>query len=82
MDGKGDELDGNCVTSFWTEIVEEFCDTLLSVCVCSEGIDDPHLTEMNSCSESSRLGVSRDEFYILDSASLFMALIWQVKFWK
>lgn len=76
---EGDELDGNCVTGLWAEIVEEFCNSLFSVCVGSERIDDPNLTEMDCCGESSGLWVPGDKFHILNSASLFNLLVCHVK---
>lgn len=50
---KGNLLNGDSVTSLGTEIVEQLCCALFSVGVFAERIDNPHLPEMDSSSESS-----------------------------
>lgn len=45
----------NCgdVSSIRAKIVEKFCNTLFAIRVCSEGVDDPDLSQMNSCCQCS-----------------------------
>lgn len=46
-------IDGKILTSAWAKIEEKLCDTLVSVGVFAEGVDDPNLTGTDGGSESS-----------------------------
>lgn len=68
---KGDLLNSDGVASLGTKIVEQLCCALVSVGVLAEGIDDPHLSEVDGSGKSSGVRVSGDELDILDTTSLF-----------
>jgi hypothetical protein len=63
-------LDCNHVRGGGTQVVEEFCYTLLPGTVVAEGVDDPDLAQGNGGCESGGFVVARDELDILDTASL------------
>ena len=65
-----DVLDRGLVACFRTQIVEQLGDTLLTIGIFPEWIDDPDLSQVYCGGEGSRFGVVRDEFDILDTATL------------
>jgi hypothetical protein len=65
-----DLLDCNHVRGGRTQVVEEFCDTLLPGAVVAEGVDDPDLAQGDGGCESGGFAVAWDELDVLDTASL------------
>lgn len=63
-------IDSNGVAGVGTEIVEEFSDAGVPVCVGFVRVDDPDLAQMDGCCEGSVIGVSGDELHVLDSAAV------------
>ena len=63
-------LDCNYIRGGGTQVVEEFRYTLLPGAVVAEGVDDPDLSQGNSCCESGGFAVARDELDVLDTTSL------------
>lgn len=45
----------NCgdVSSFWAKIIEKLRNSLIAIRVCSEGVDNPDLSQMDSCCQCS-----------------------------
>jgi hypothetical protein len=76
MGGRGrwqgvDVLDCDCVTGFLAQIVEELSNALFSVDrVSSEWVNDPNLSKVDRSCKSGRLGISWDEFHVLNSSTL------------
>lgn len=63
-------VDSNDIASLWTKIKEELSNTLRAVWVEAEWIDDPNLTESDSCSNSCAFCVAGDELDVLDTATV------------
>lgn len=68
--GGGGLLDGGGVTGLGAEVEQQLGDTGLAVGALALGVDNPDLTEVDGCRESSTFGVAGDELYVLDAAAL------------
>lgn len=63
-------VDGEIVACAWAEIVEQLCDTLLTLSVLAERVDDPDLAGADGGGERGGLGVAWDELYVLDTLAV------------
>lgn len=63
-------VDGEVVAGAGTEVEEELGNTLLALRVLAERVDDPDLAGADGGGESSGLGVTWDEFDVLDTLAV------------
>ena len=63
--------DGGGLASFGSEIEEELGRALFAICVFSEWIYDPDLTQADRGGECGAVWVARDELVVLDALALF-----------
>jgi hypothetical protein len=63
-------LDSNSITSLGSKVKELFDHTLVAVRVFAQRVDNPNLAQVDSSSDSGRLGVSGDKLDILDTTTL------------
>lgn len=63
-------VDGEVVACAWAKIEEKLCDTLLTLSVLAERVDDPDLAGADGGGERGGLGVAWDELYVLDTLAV------------